>query len=252
MKTERPFRKYMRAIQAMLERIAGEQAAAIEETGVRLADALSRGGIVHIFGTGHSHLIAEEAFFRAGGIAGVNPILDDRLAFLKGALESTRAEREPGYASALIAREQVRPEDIAIVISNSGCNWAPVEMAIEMKSRQVEVIAITNVQQSSCTEPRHTSGKRLFELADMVIDTCVVPGDALIPLSGLEYRIGASSTVAGAAIVNSLMIEAAARLLERGQRVPVLPSANLPTTSEEELARLLRPYTDRIRCLDAV
>ena len=252
MNGEKPFHAYFRGLEAMLERIAREQAAAIAEAGARLSAALARGGIVHVFGTGHSHLIAEEAFFRAGGIAGVNPILDERLVFLKGALESTRAEREPGYASELISRERIAAEDIAILISNSGCNWAPVEMALEMKSRGIEIVAITNMTQSSRSSSRHSSRKRLFELADVVIDTCVEPGDALIVLPGLEYPIGASSTVAGAAIMNSIMIEAAANLLERGQAVPVLPSANLSTTTDEDLSKLLRPYTDRIRYLDAV
>mgnify|MGYP003921838979 CR=1 FL=1 len=244
------FHTYIDGLQAIFERIKREQAEAIALAGRFVADALAAGGIIHTFGTGHSHLIAEEAFFRAGGIAAVNPILEERLIFLKGALESTRAERESGLARALIEREDVRAEDVAIIISNSGRNAAPVEMALEMKARGVRVIAITNLQQSRASAPAHPSGKRLYELADVAIDNCVPVGDALMALPDLTFRIGASSTVAGAAIINSIIIEAVADLIRRGKSVPILPSANIAGVTEEVLAEILRPYKGRIRYLD--
>jgi len=134
------FKSYLEGLRAILDRIEREQLENIEQAGRLIADALAAGAVAHVFGTGHSHLIAEEAFFRAGGIAAVNPILDERLIFLEGALESTHAERESGLASRLIEREKVRPEDTAIIISNSGRNAAPIEMALEMKARGVKVI----------------------------------------------------------------------------------------------------------------
>lgn len=237
---------YITELQTILARIKQEQSANIQRAGRVVADALAAGGIIHTFGTGHSHLIAEEAFFRAGGLAAVNPLLDERLIFLKGALESTRAERESGLASRLLERENIRPEDAAIIISNSGRNAAPLEMALEMKARGVRVIAITNLEQSRAADSRHPSGKRLFELADVTIDNCAPPGDALLKLPGLDSPIGATSTVAGAAIINSIMIEAAAELLRRGASVPVLPSANLAGVTEEMLRQALRPYRTRI------
>lgn len=244
------FLEYIDGLQAVLERIKREQSDNIEKAGRLIADSLSAGGIVHAFGTGHSHLIADEAFFRAGGIAAVNPILDERLIFLKGALESTRSEQESGLARSLIEREQVRSEDVAIIISNSGRNAAPIEMAMEMKARGVKVIAITNLEQSKPSASRDASGKKLFQLADISIDNCVPAGDALLTLPGLASRIGPSSTVAGAAIVNSLIIEAVVELLRRGESVPVLPSANVEGVSEETLKDILRPYKGRIKYLD--
>ena len=244
------FENYIRELQNLLERIQRQQKDAITAAGHLVADALVADGVIHTFGTGHSHLIADEAFFRAGGIAAINPILDERLVFLKGALESTRVERVSGLARALIEEEQVGPNDVAIVISNSGRNNAPVEMALEMKSRGVRVIAITSVAQSSSSIPLHASGKRLFELADVVVDNCVPPGDALLTLPGLASRIGPSSTVAGAAIINSIMIEAVAETLRRGARVPVLPSANIDGVTEETLKELLGRYRGRVRYLD--
>src|SRR5688500_6575475 len=194
------FKNYIDGLQSVLERIKREQEQNIGLAGAIVAESISQGGIIHTFGTGHSHMIAEEVFFRAGGIAAINPILDERLIFLKGALESTRAERQSGLARSLIERENVLDIDAAIIISNSGRNSAPVEMAIEMKHRHVPVIAITSIEQSNRTPSRHESGMRLFELADIAIDNCVPPGDALLRIDGLDSATGASSTVAGAAI----------------------------------------------------
>lgn len=244
------FQTYISELQGLLERIKHEQQNAIEGAGQLVADTLMADGVIHTFGTGHSHLIAEEAFFRAGGIAAINPILDEQLVFLKGALESTRIERVPGFARSLIEKEQVGPSDCAILVSNSGRNNVPVEMALEMKSRGVKVIAITSVTQSSSSVPLHQSGQRLFEIADVVIDNCVPPGDALLKLPGLASQIGPSSTVAGAAIINSIIIEAVAETLRRGGDVPVLPSANLDGVTQERLKDLLRRYQGRVRYLD--
>ena len=244
------FETYIEALQMILERIRREQATAIKQAGSIVADALAAGGVVHTFGTGHSHLIAEEPFFRAGGIAAVNPILDERLMFLKGALESTRVEREAGLSRALIEREDIRARDAAIIISNSGRNAAPVEMALEMKARDVQVIAITNIQHSQASAPSNQSGKRLFEVADVVIDNCTPAGDAVMTLPGLNGRAGASSTVAGAAVINSIIIEAASELLRRGEQVAMLPSANVDSTTAEALRQLLGRYRERIRYLD--
>jgi uncharacterized phosphosugar-binding protein len=244
------FLEYIDGLQAVLERIKREQARNIKQAGLFVAEALSAGGIIHAFGTGHSHLIADEAFFRAGGIAAVNPILHERLIFLRGALESTRTEQESGFASQLLAQEDVRDIDAAIIISNSGRNAAPIEMALEMKALGLKVIAITNLEQSRTATPRHPSGKRLYEVVDIVVDNCVPPGDAVLELSGLETRIGPSSTVAGAAIINSIIIEAVAELLRQEEPVPVLPSANSDGVSEQTLSEMLRRYQARIKYID--
>ena len=242
--------QYIKGLQNVLARIAGEQSGNIRRAGTIMAAALEHGGVIHTFGTGHSHIIAEEVFFRAGGIAAVNPILDERFIFLQGALESTRAERESGIAARLVEDTSVGPDDLAIVISNSGRNAAPVEMALEMKERGVPIVAITSLEQSRGSSPRHSSGRRLFEIADVAIDNCVPPGDALIGIDGIGSMTGASSTVAGAAIIHSIVIEALSELASRGISPPVLPSANLENTKADTLREILRPYADRIKYLD--
>lgn len=242
--------EYIDGLIKVLERIKNEQRDNIRQAGEIVANSLSAGGVIHMFGTGHSHLIADEAFFRAGGIAAVNPILHERLIFLKGALESTRTEQQSGFARALLEGEDIRSEDAGVIISNSGRNAAPIEMAVEMKSRGLKTIAITNLEQSHRLPARHPSGKRLFEIADVVVDNCVPEGDALLTLNGLGQRIGPSSTVAGAAIINSIVISAVADLLRLGIPVPVLPSANLEGVNEAVLSDILRRYKKRIRYLD--
>ena len=240
---------YISELQDLLETIKVQQAEAIQKAGVLAADALEAGGIIHAFGSGHSHMMAEEAFFRAGGLVPVNPILDRRLAFLDGALESTMAEREPGYAHEILQREEVTSRDIAIIISNSGRNAVSVEMALELRSMGLKLIAITNLNQSRQSASRHVSGKRLFELVDIVIDNCVPAGDAVLQLldGHVSRSMGPASTVAGAAIVNSIMIETASEMLLRKLPVPIFRSANVDSSNDEAMEALLEQYSNRIR-----
>lgn len=241
---------YIDGLKEVLDRIKNGQQENIRRAGHIVAGSLGRGGVIHTFGTGHSHIISEEMFFRAGGIAAVNPILDERLIFLKGALESTRAEREEGLAQKLIAREDVRDTDAAIIISNSGRNAVPVEMALEMKKRGAKVIAITSLEPSRATTARWSGGKKLYEVADLAIDNCVPPGDAFIKLDGLVSKTAASSTVGGAAIVHSIVIAALEELLAAGKPTPVLQSANVAGSSADVLKAALEPYRGRIRYID--
>ena len=241
---------YIDGLKKILDCILSEQQENIRRAGHLVADSLSSGGVIHTFGTGHSHIISEEVFFRAGGIAAVNPILDERLIFLKGALESTRAEREEGFAQKIIAGEDVRDTDTAIIISNSGRNAVPVEMALEMKKRGAKVIAITSLGPSCATTARWSGGKKLYEVADLSIDNCVPPGDALVKLDGLASKTAASSTVAGAAIVHSIVIAALEELLAAGKPTPVLQSANVAGSTADALKAALEPYRGRIRYID--
>jgi len=241
---------YIDGLKEILDRIKNGQQENVRHAGHIVADSLARGGVIHTFGTGHSHIISEEVFFRAGGIAAVNPILDERLIFLKGALESTRAEREEGFAQKLIAREDIRDTDAAIIISNSGRNAVPVEMALEMKKRGARVIAITSLGPSRATTARWSGGKKLYEVADLAIDNCVPPGDALVQLDGLASKTAASSTVAGAAIVHSIVIAALEELVAAGKPTPVLQSANVAGSKGDVLKAALEPYRGRIRYID--
>ena len=239
--------EYFTLLGSVLSRIEMEQMHSIRAAGKLVADSIAQGGILHTFGTGHSHMIAEEAFFRAGGLAPVNAILDERLVFFQGAAESTQAEREPGYAEVLLKREDIQDGDSAIIISNSGRNAVPIEMALGMKARGVKVVAITNLRQSMRSTSRHSSGKRLFELADVVIDNCVREGDAALDLPDSSSRIGPMSTVAGVTIINAVVIEAVDRLLKQGLPVPVFSSANVETASDSAMNAMIARWQSRVR-----
>ena len=239
------FEQYLDALVALVTRIRDEQSSQIRQAAVLVSDTLAADGLVHTFGTGHSHLLAEEAFFRAGGLAAVNPIRNHRLMMLDGAIASTRAEREHGLAQSILERHEVSPGDVAIIVSNSGRNAVPIEMALAMRAREARVVAITSLAQSRAATSRHASGKRLFELADVVLDNGVPEGDALISVPGIDSPMGPGSTVSGAALVNAVLVEAAALAAARGVRVAVLRSANLEK-GDDELERSIEPYRDRV------
>jgi uncharacterized phosphosugar-binding protein len=244
------FEEYLAEAGRALERLSRHQGASIAAAAEAIANALEAEGVLHVFGSGHSHLLAEEAFFRAGGLAAVNPILDPRLMFLEGALASTHAEREPGYAARILEREDVRAVDAAIVASNSGRNAVPIEMALELRARGVKVVAITSLAHAQAVAARHASGRKLYEIADIVVDTGIPAGDAAITLPGSALKMGPLSTVVGAALVHAIVIEAAALLVQRGHEPLVLSSANLDATSQEDLERTVSRYAGRIRYLD--
>jgi len=219
------------AFVALVTRIRDEQSSQIRQAARLVADTLAADGLVHTFGTGHSHVLAEEAFFRAGGLVAVNPIRNHRLMMLEGAIASTHAEREHGFARLILELHEVSPGDVAIIISNSGRHAVPIEMALEMRTREARVVAITSLAQSRAATSRHASGKRLFELADVVLDNGVPEGDALISVPGIDSPMGPGSTVSGAALVNAVLVDALAAA--RGVRVAVLRSANLEKGDDE-------------------
>lgn len=212
-----------------------------------VVNALRGGGIVHVFGGGHSALLAQEVFFRAGGLVAIRPILDRRIQFEEGAVESTEFERRIGAAEDLAKAAGFKAGDVGIVISNSGRNVLPVQMAIEMRLAGMRVIALTNLAQSMTGKSHHGSGKRLFECCDAVLDNHCPPGDAAVPLLGTNNAMGAVSTIAGAALLHAVMLEAATRLVEQGKPPAVFQSANIGDGSLERLRRLMEPYRDRIQ-----
>jgi uncharacterized phosphosugar-binding protein len=238
---------YFSALSRILAEVSAQQAEPIQKAGDLVAQAIAGGRVVQAFGSGHSHMIAEEAFFRAGGLVPVNLILDESLIFLNGAVESTRAERQPGYAATILEREDIRAGDVAMVISNSGRNAVPIEMALHFKAAGVKVIAITNPRQAASSPSRHESGKYLYQVADLVIDNCIPVGDAVLEVPGLAQKMGPSSTVAGAAIMNAIMIEAAARLQAMGKNVPVIASANVGTGALTDIEASHAAWTSRVR-----
>jgi uncharacterized phosphosugar-binding protein len=235
---------YFDAIRALLTEVEARSAPTIAICADLIARSLADGGVLHAVGTGHSHMLAEELFYRAGGLMPVNAILDPRLMLHDGALSSTLAERLPGYAEAVLARYTLLPGEVLIVASNSGRNAVPVEMALAAHERGLKVIALTSLAHSESQPSRHPSGKRLFEVADHVLDNGGVVGDAALTLPGMAGSLCPTSTVIGVALLQALVYSTAERLLALGVAPPILLSANV---GQAEADAHNQPLIDRYR-----
>lgn len=234
---------YWNRVQDVLSELDEQQVVHAAEL---VVETLRQQRIVHIFGAGHSALLAQEVFYRAGGLVAVRPILDRRIQFEDGAIESTEFERKPGAAEDLAARAHFQRGDVGIVISNSGRNVLPVQMAIEMRAAGMKVIALTNLVQSKAGGSLHPSGKRLFECADAVLDNHCPAGDAAVAIAGTINSMGPVSTIAGAALLHAVFLQATTQLVEEGNVPAIFQSANVGDGSLERLRRLVAPYEDRI------
>ena len=239
---------YLDRVAGMIDRLRHEHLDRIGEAAQIVADAVRRDAIVHIFGTGHSHLLAEEALYRAGGLAPVNAVLDPGLMLREGALASTRLERVAGYAEIVAGNYRFEAGDVLIVVSNSGVNAVPVEMAVLGKDAGLTVVAICSLTYAAATEPAADVGRRLPDVADLVLDNLGEPGDAVVELGGGGTRGGPTSTVIGAALLNAVFVEAAAGLVADGVEPPLYRSANLPGAPEHN-RHLVERYRGRVKHL---
>ena len=219
-------KQYFDNIHTLLGTVLDTQSAPIARAVKAVADTLERGGMVYAFGTGHSHMLAEELFYRAGGLVKVFPILDDGLMLHTSASRSSELERLPGYADTLLAGG-ISPtdQDAIFIFSNSGRNAVPVEMALTMKQRGAATLCITNIAQSSQAKSRHSSGLRLFEICDIVIDNCGAIGDAAMDVG--PYRCSPTSTVIGAAILQAIVAGVVDELHSRGVQPELFCSSNV-------------------------
>ena len=217
----------------VLDEIEATQAAAIEQASGWCADAIAAGGLVHLFGTGHSRIPAEEMFPRYGSYPGFNPIVELSMTFhtqvvgANGQRQSMFIERVPGLAETILENFTFGPSDVMIVFSASGLSAVPVELSRGARRRGLRVIAVTSVRQSMSDEPAPEVGARLLDEADLVIDLCTPHADALVSIDGLETPVGPGSTIAAVAIVNCIKVRTAQLLVERRAMPPVITRASV-------------------------
>lgn len=197
----------------------------VEDAADLIAQSLQKDGLIHIFGTGHSHMLAEEMFYRAGGLGAVNPILEEDLMLHKNASRSTELERNPALAMNILAKHKLRKGDVFIIASNSGGNALVEAIANQVKERGLMLIAITSLKHATSPAAR-VHGRKIHELADITIDNLGQVGDATISYSGLEEKTGPTSTVIGAAIINALVVRAVEILIENGNKPEIFSSSN--------------------------
>ena len=226
--------RYLAAAKALLERLESQNEA-VEEVAQLCADAISGGGLVHLFGTGHSRIPVEEMFPRYGSYPGFHPIVELSMTFhtqvvgANGQRQAMFIERVEGLAETILANFELGPPDVLIVFSAGGGTAVPIEIAQGAKARGLAVVAVTSVAQAEAGE-----GARLRDHADVVLDLCTPVGDALVELEGLETPVGPGSTVAAAVLVNAVKVRAAEILLERGALPPVLTSPALVGVEESQ------------------
>ncbi|HYO87739.1 MAG TPA: SIS domain-containing protein [Candidatus Limnocylindrales bacterium] len=239
---------YFDAVRRLLDEAETVNATSIAQAADVLAACLASGGVLHTFGTGHGHLLAEELFHRAGGLAGVDAMLDPGVMMREGVESATALERLPDYAEVVLMRYDVRAGDVVMIASNSGRNAVPIDMALLCKARGCTVVALTSVKHSRSQSSRHPSGQRLFEVADIVFDNCGEPGDTALKLEGMAGGIAATSTVIGAALLQQWVAETAQRLIARGIAPPILQSSNVDGADAGNAA-LIERYRGRVKHL---
>jgi uncharacterized phosphosugar-binding protein len=220
-------RRYLRAVASLIDRLQTDQWSHIAEAADLMVDALAAGGTIHVFGSGHSHMLAEELYYRAGGLVRVRAILFEGLMLHASAPLSTSLERLPGLAGAIADDQPLEPGDVLLIASNSGSNVVITEMASLAKERGLRTVAITSLEHATSESARAAGQARLHELVDVSIDNGGVVGDAAVEIDGMSTRVGPTSTVVGAAVANTLVAEVVERLVRRGVVPAVFTSANV-------------------------
>jgi uncharacterized phosphosugar-binding protein len=222
---------YIDAARQIVERIGRTQTEAIEQAAEICAETIAHDGLVHCFGTGHSRMFVEEMFPRHGSFPGFHSIVELSLTFhnqivgANGQRQAMFLEHVEGLGKVILRNFVLNPPDSFIIFSNSGVNEVVVEVALEAKARRLPVIAVVSKEHCLASSPKHSSGQRLIDVADITIDNCTPGGDAMVIIEGLEDPVGPGSTVGAATVTNAIKCRVAEKLAERGKPPLVLTSS---------------------------
>lgn len=224
---------YIDRLGQILQRVETQQAGAVADAADRMADTLEGGGLVHLFGSGHSVIPVLEVFPRYGGYVGFNPLTDPRLMWFNvlgpgGVRELLWLERTEGYVEQFLSNQPINKGDSLVVFSHGGLNAAPIEAAMYGRQRQASVIVVTSLQNAS-VPATHSSGTRLSDEGDVVIDTGVPADDALIEIPGWPSAVGGASTIVACVVAQALVVSTAERLARRGETLPTFISPMAPS-----------------------
>lgn len=217
--------EYMNTLTSILDEVYETNKDKLHALAEKFAENIMEDRMIHTFGTGHSHMIGIELFARAGGLGNVDALLDPDVLTSNGAQRSGALEKLPGVADIVYDNYNIQPGDIMIVISNSGRNSMPIEMAMRCKKEGVFVVAVTSLKQSEKMASRHPSGKRLFEVADVVLDNCAPSGDGCLNING--YITGAVSSIASMFMLNTVTSEAIKIVTDKGFKPYIFQSQNV-------------------------
>ncbi|MEG0512321.1 MAG: SIS domain-containing protein [Clostridia bacterium] len=241
------FREYLDIVLKTLEEVCTSQAQSMERAAKLMARTLCEDGLIYLFGCGHSHMLAEEGFYRAGGLGAVCAMLPVEFMLQEGAIKSSALERMECLAPQVYQRYEMTAKDTLVIFSTSGINGMPVEMARLAKAEGIPVIGVCSGAYGK-EMPRHSLGLRLADVCEPVIDNCAPYGDAAYPIRNTEDQMGPLSTISGAYILNCLLARAAELAGDAGVKAEIYQSGNVTGGHEKNQAMIAR-YRGRIRAL---
>lgn len=240
--------EFYRIVLEQLDRQFNEESDSIESAAQLCAKSVVSDRVIHVFGCGHSQMFAMEVFYRAGGLVPVNALLIPHLALFPKAKLSTLQERVEGFAGEYLKLENVSSEDTMIIVSVAGRNAAVIDMAIEAKRIGMQVIALTSMQFSNEVSSRHSSGKKLADVADVLIDIKCDLGDAALSLEGVDAKFCGTSTVLGMTVMESIIARTVELCVDNGYTPPIYVSSNLDK-GDKINAEYIKKYSSLISCL---
>jgi uncharacterized phosphosugar-binding protein len=239
-------KQYHTTIQSVLDRMLNEQESILEEVAQVMTETLAEGNSLYLFGASHAGIVAEDAFYRAGGFALFNPIFSPALMLnVEPITLTSKMERLEGFGQILLQAKPVKEGDVLFIHSVSGRNPVAIDIAIAAKEKGMKVISLTNVAYSKSVTSRHSSGKRLFEVSDFVIDNFGETGDAAVSIHSLTQKVGPTSTIVGSFVIHSIVLKMVELLEAANQEVPIFRSANLDG-GDEYNREMMEMYKDQI------
>lgn len=246
-------KEYWRKLNKILSAIEDEEWLHIQEAAKLVANATADGGMVHVFAPGNTHSVVEEMWIHAGGLASINPILDAGMMPAFGPMKASSFEHLEGYGRVLFETHDAREGEIMIVVSNIGTLPVVVDMGLAAKEHNMKLITLASLDFSKASPARHSSGIKLYDIADIVIDNKCPPGEAILDVVGMDRRVGSATTIANIWILNGIVVEAIGILLDKGIDPPVFKNFNLPQTMESKsktFESLIFPYRNRLSVMD--
>ncbi|MFF2459779.1 MULTISPECIES: SIS domain-containing protein [Peribacillus] len=234
---------YFEEVQALLTIVGEQEKQSIKEAVDHISKAVMSDGIIHLFGSGHSHILTEEVFYRAGGLAAIRPIFVEDLMLFKGASRSSQLERQNDLSEKFMHDEDIRPGDVCIVISSSGVNPVPIDVATIAKEKGAFVIGLTSPEYAKSCPSRHKQKHYLHDVVDLVIDNHIAKGDTLLKSNNISF--GSGSTVIGAVLLNMIFTQVIQTIIETGETPPVFLSSNIEGADEHN-QKIIAKYKTRI------
>ena len=226
----KPMDSYLHQCRDLIDSVQN-QSEAIARVADRFATTILAGRMVHVFGSGHSRMMVEEMWPRYGSFPGFNPMVELSLSFhhpvvgSNGQRQAMFLENVPGFAARIMRNYDFSTDDSALVVSSSGCNIVPIEIAEQFQSRGIFVAALASLQHCHASESKRSDGKKMIDFAHEVLDTGAPVGDSMVSLKGLDTPVAPGSTVGGCLIVNTIKAEVAQRLVDAGQPPKVLTAS---------------------------